>query len=205
VLNRGLLKEFPNPDRVGCPGSDVLKRIASRAMPLSEAEKCLDHLGSCSPCYSDFLQFQAAIRRRHMQTMLAVAASILIVAGVAGWALLLRQSKPTASQALVLDLRNRSVPRGPESNPAEPPLEIGRNVSRLEIYLPLGSSDGAYELSIRRQDGNSIFTGRGIAKVEQGITSLSAEVNLSSASPGLYLLQLRKVGSAWNSYPLQVR
>jgi hypothetical protein len=140
-----------------------------------------------------------------MQTMLAVAAGILIVAGVAGWALLLRQSKPTASQALVLDLRNRSVPRGPESNPAEPPLEIGRNVSRLEIYLPLGSSDGAYELSIRRQDGNSIFTGRGIAKVEQGITSLSAEVNLSSASPGLYLLQLRKVGSAWNSYPLQVR
>jgi len=205
VLNRGLLMEFPNPDRVGCPGSDVLKKIVSHEVTLSEAEKWLDHLGSCSPCYRDFLQVQAGYRRRRMQTVLAIAASILIVAGVAGWVLLLNQSKPTATATIVLDLRNRSVPRGPESNPAEPPLEIGRNVSRLEIYLPLGSGDGAYELSIRSHDGNSAFNGSGTAKVDEGITSLSAEINLSSASPGLYLLQLRKVGSAWNSYPLQVR
>lgn len=44
ALGRRLLKEFPNPDRVGCSGSDVLKRIASHKMPLSEADKWLDHL-----------------------------------------------------------------------------------------------------------------------------------------------------------------
>ena len=58
ALGRGLIKEFPNPERVGCPGSEVLRRIASREMPLSEAEKWLDHLGSCSPCYSDFKGFE---------------------------------------------------------------------------------------------------------------------------------------------------
>jgi len=42
ALGRGLLKEFPNPERSGCPGADVLKRIASRTMPLNEAEKWLD-------------------------------------------------------------------------------------------------------------------------------------------------------------------
>src|SRR6202030_1858385 len=103
-------------------------------------EKWLDHLGSCSPCYSDFLQFQAAVRRRHMQALLTVAASILIVASLASWAVLRGQKQPLVAQTAVIDLRNRSVPRGPESNPAEPPLEIGRNVSRLEVYLPLGSS-----------------------------------------------------------------
>src|SRR5438874_5510692 len=78
VLGRGLLKDFPNPERIGCPGADVLKKIASHEMPLSEAEKWLDHLGSCSPCYSDFSRFRAAYRTRRTTTLLAVAASILI-------------------------------------------------------------------------------------------------------------------------------
>src|SRR5256885_11760870 len=30
ALGRGLLKDFPNPGRSGCPGPDVLKRIADR-------------------------------------------------------------------------------------------------------------------------------------------------------------------------------
>jgi hypothetical protein len=60
VLERGLLKEFPNPARTGCPSAEVLKRIASHQMPLFEAEKWLDHLTSCSPCYRDFCQFQVA-------------------------------------------------------------------------------------------------------------------------------------------------
>ena len=63
ALGRWLLKEFPNPDRLGCPGSDVLKRIASHKMPLSEADKWLDHLTSCSPCYSDFSKFREAFQR----------------------------------------------------------------------------------------------------------------------------------------------
>ena len=60
VLGRGLLEEFPNPTRSGCPPAEVIKSIASHEMPLSEAEKWLNHLGSCSPCYRDFCQFRAA-------------------------------------------------------------------------------------------------------------------------------------------------
>jgi hypothetical protein len=62
VLARGLREEFPNPTRSGCPSADVLKRIADHEMPLSEAEGWLDHLTSCSPCYTDFCEFQAAHR-----------------------------------------------------------------------------------------------------------------------------------------------
>ena len=64
VFSRGLLREFPNPDRQGCPPSEILRRIAGHAMPLSEAEKWLDHLGSCSPCYRDYLDLQAVKRKR---------------------------------------------------------------------------------------------------------------------------------------------
>ncbi|MDR3712319.1 MAG: hypothetical protein P4L51_05850, partial [Puia sp.] len=138
ALGRGLLKEFPNPDRTGCPGSAVLKRIASHEMTLAEAEKWLDHVTSCSPCYREFSELQASYRHRRMQTILAIAASILIVVGVAGWALFFRQKGPPIVQTAALDLRNRSVPRGGELNPGEQPLEISRRVSRLNVYLPLG-------------------------------------------------------------------
>jgi hypothetical protein len=205
ALGRGLLKEFPNPDRVGCPGSDVLKRVASHEMPLAEAEKWLDHLTSCSPCYRDFSQFQAAYHRRRTRALLAIAASILIVVCLAGWAFFLKQKESIVTQTAVLDLRNRSIPRGTEPNPAEPPLEVHRAATRWEIYLPLGSSDGSYDLRITTAKRDPIFTGGGVAKVQEGVTSLRTNVNLSSASPGVYVLQLQTDNSGWSSYRLILR
>jgi len=205
ALGRGLLKEFPNPDRTGCPGSAVLKRIASHEMPLAEAEKWLDHVTSCSPCYRDFSELQAGHRHRRMQTILAIAASILIVVGVAGWALFFKQKGPPVVQTAVLDLRNRSVPRGGEVNPGEQPLEISRRVRHLNVYLPLGSAEGPYELRIAITTGSAIFTTNGVASLKDGVTSIEAAVDLSSASSGRYVLQIRKPDSEWNSYPLLLR
>jgi hypothetical protein len=205
ALGRGLLKEFPNPDRAGCPGSDVLRRIASHAMPLAEAEKWLDHLTSCSPCYRDFTELQAGYRQRRMQTVLAIAASILIVVGVAGWALFFKQKGPPVVQTAMLDLRNRSVPRGGELNPGEQPLEVSRAARHLNLYLPLGSAEGPYEMRIATTAGSAIFTTNGVASLKDGVTSIEAAVDLSSASSGRYVLQIRRRNSEWNSYPLLLR
>ncbi len=80
ALGRGLLKEFPNPERVGCPGSELLRGIASRKVPLAQAEPWLNHLTSCSPCFRDFNQFREAYQRVRRRILLVVAASILVVA-----------------------------------------------------------------------------------------------------------------------------
>ena len=206
ALGRGLLKEFPNPERTGCPGSDVLKKIASREMPLPQADKWLDHLGSCSPCYRDFLQFQAANRARRKQIQLAIAASFLIVASLVGWVVVRQQKQqPLVAQTAVLDLRNRSVPRGTEVNPDEPPLEVSREVRHLNVYLPFGSPEGPYEMRITRTAGSAILTTGGVASLKDGVTSIEAAVDLSSASSGRYVLQIRKPDSEWNSYPLLLR
>lgn len=204
TLGRGLLKEFPNPERSGCPGPDVLKRIASRTMPLAESEKWLDHLTSCSPCYRDFVRLQAAYRQRRARMIFAVAASVLIVVGLATWAMLRRHNNEQIARAVV-DLRDRSMARGTEPPPTEPPLEIPRNVSHLDIYLPLGSSDGPYDIRITSPNGKPLVSRSAGAKLDSGITSLEVNMNLSSANPGLYLFQLRKPGSDWNSYSLRIR
>jgi hypothetical protein len=201
-----LLKEFPNPERVGCPGAEVISGIASKRMPLSQAETYLDHLTSCSPCYRDFSQLREAYRRRRRQLMFAVAASVLIVAAIATWAVIYRHgSNLQVARSVVVDLRNHSMARGTEPLPSDPPLEISRSVSHLDIYLPLGSSDGPYDFRIANTREEVLRTGSGFAKVQEGITALPVDVNLSSVSPDLYILQIRKVGSEWNSYSLRLR
>jgi len=205
ALGRGLLKEFPNPERAGCPGSDVLRKIASHEMPLPEAEKWFAHLTSCSPCYSDFSQLQAGYKRQRTRKLLAIAASIFVVAGIAGWALLFRQKGPVVAQTAVLDLRNRSVPRGGEPNPGERSLEVNRQVRRLYVYLPLGSTEGPYDLRIATTAGSTVFATNAVASLKDGVTSIEAAVDLSSASSGRYVLQIRRPNSEWNSYPLLLR
>jgi hypothetical protein len=63
LLARGLSRDFPNPERVGCPGSAVLRSIAFRKLRLAEVQQWLDHLSSCSPCYREF----TALRQQAVQ------------------------------------------------------------------------------------------------------------------------------------------
>jgi hypothetical protein len=205
VFRRGLLREFPNPDRQGCPPGEVLKRIAGHEMPLSEAEKWLDHLGSCSPCYRDHLDFQAAHRKRLQWTWFAVAAGMLLSILVVGRVLFLHhQGLPTAQTTAVLDLRNRSVTRGAEQGPAEGPLAVSRHSSQWDIQLPLGSADGPYEVRLTTTQGQQVFAATGVATISGGITSLRVDASLSSTRPGQYVLQLREPTLAWNSYAVVV-
>ena len=208
-MGRGLLSEFPNPERGGCPGPDILRGIAFRKVPLTQAEEWLNHLTSCSPCYRDFSEFRDAFQLRQRRTLLAVAASILVAVSVAGWALVQRQKEAQLAQSIVLDLRNRSVTRGAEPgsepNPGEPPLEVNRAATYLTIYLPFGSSDGLYDVRIVTSSGESLLTASGVAKLDDHITTLQVAVSLSSARPGRFLLQVRKDHLEWSSYGVVLR
>jgi hypothetical protein len=203
ALGRGLLKEFPNPERSKCPGLDVLKRVASRTMPLAEVERWLDHLGSCSPCYQDFSELRKVREVQRRRTLLAIAASLLVAVGIAGWVLIQRHNETVLSQTVVLDLRNRSASRS--QNLGEQPLELHRRFSQLNIYLPLGSPEGAYEVRIVTADGDTLLNMSGAARLKDGVTSLLVRGDAIFARPGPYSLQIRKAPSEWNSYPVVLR
>ncbi len=205
ALGRGLLREFPNPGRSGCPGPDVLKKIASRAMPLDEAKKWLDHLGSCSPCYSDFSEFRKSHELRQKRKLLAIAASILVVAGIAGWVLLRRHNETLVAQTAVLDLRNRSVPRGTEPNPVEPPLKVNRAAAHWNIFLPFGSDAALYDIRLLARSGELLVSTKADAKLTDGIAVIRMSVDLSSRSPGQYVLRLTRNGSQESTYLVELR
>lgn len=199
------MHEFPNPSRTGCPGAEVLRGIAFRRIPLAQAEPWLEHISSCSPCYHDFSQFREAFRLHRMRVLIAVAASILVAASITGWALFQAYRGTRIAQVAVLDLRNRSLPRGVQPAPPAPPLEIPRKASRLDIYLPIGSSSGSYDVRILSSSGAPVLSTSGVASLENHITKLQVAVRLSSLRLGSYVLQIRKSGLEWNSYPARIR
>jgi hypothetical protein len=205
ALGRGLLKEFPNPERSECPGLDVLKRVASKTMPLAEVERWLDHLGSCGPCYRDFSELRKVREVQRRRTLFAFAASFLVAVGIASWVLIQRHNETVLSQTAVLDLRNRSASRSPEQNLGEQPLELRRRFPQLNIFLPLGSPEGAYEVRIVTTSGDSLLNTGCLARLNDGVTSLQVRGDAILARPGLYILQIRKPPSEWSSYPLVLR
>jgi hypothetical protein len=97
------------------------------------------------------------------------------------------------------------VSRSPETNPGEQPLELRRGFSQLNIYLPLGSPEGTYDLRIVTTAGDSLLNLGGTAQLNDGITTLRVREVAFIARPGQYILQIRKAPSEWNSYPLVLR
>src|SRR4029077_1696468 len=95
------------------------RKPASKRMPLAEAEKWLNHLGSCSPCYKDFSELRKGREVQRNRTLLAIAASILVAVGIASWVFVQRRNETLVAQTAVLDLRSHSVSRSPEPNPGE--------------------------------------------------------------------------------------
>jgi hypothetical protein len=205
LLTQGLSREFPNPQRVGCPDSAVLRGIAFRKLRLAEVEPWLEHLSSCSPCFQEFteLRKQAASHRRRTQVWLA-AAAVLIFA-VAGWLWIRTQHSVQPTETAVLDLREFSVDRG--QNPTQTdqrPLAIQRSARHLILDLPIGSKEGAYDIAILGESGAQILGATGRAQLQDHVVSLRADVDVSGIRPGLYFLALRQPGTEWTRYPLRV-
>lgn len=60
-----ILTEYPNPDRIGCPGTAVVSEYARRAADFDETvETDVDyhHIVHCSSCYADFLSAREQLR-----------------------------------------------------------------------------------------------------------------------------------------------
>ncbi len=205
LLSRGLSQDFPNPQRVGCPDSAMLKGIALHKVALAEADPWLDHFSSCSPCFQEFTQFrkQAVDGRRRAQLWLAAAAVLLFA--VTGWLWVHTRPSVQTSATVVLDLREHSVSRGENSAETKQlALEIPRTAKHLIMDLPIGSKEGSYDLALLNEAGDEVSRATGRTTLEDHIVILRADIDIRNLSPGLYFLGLRQLGPEWSRYPTRV-
>ena len=81
IVQQAALAAYPNPERVGCPGSTVLREVAQTPLPFEH--RAYGHVAKCSPCLEEMLAFRSEFRKRRKirrRWVGAVAATAFIVA-----------------------------------------------------------------------------------------------------------------------------
>ena len=230
VLQQAVLNSYPNPDRRGCPGTDVLRTVAQLWLP-PEDERW-EHISQCSPCYREFLNFRHAHLKRQRwsrirsRTLKASVIALVLAAPAVYWRmrnvgrselrvteadLTKTQTAPSAVSSnlpAILDFKNDSITRGIETEPPSltTPQRVPRGRLALSIYLPIGSEPGSYEIHIvRRQvDQKPIVSLSGSAQIENGLTTLHMNIDLSGLTPGTYTLATRHEDETWRYHTFTV-
>src|ERR1700726_2330825 len=81
-LQESALREFPNPERIGCPDPRTLGGMSRRIIQMTQDQ--LHHVTHCSPCFQTFLAIRQEMRQRQVKRIrvAAVACAAAIVLGV---------------------------------------------------------------------------------------------------------------------------
>jgi len=199
--------EFPNPNRAGCPGSEILRAMAFRKLEQEQVLDWIEHLGTCSPCFREYTEFRKQVEWRRNAAYIGVAAAVLVVLSFAWWGWRSRHSVViTAHSHVVADLRNRlTLHEEQGTGSGTGPLVFKRGIDEVSVYLPEGSRAGTYEVAVFREDlGEPLVSGTSQATLGKDMTELNATVDLSRVPSGRYLLGTRLPGIEWSYYPMVV-
>lgn len=213
------LHAYPNPERIGCPGDEITKKIAQKKLPVDHP--ALEHIAHCSPCFRDIRIFQAERARSRAIVRMAVAAAVvaIVTAGLMYVALRppwktnpetvthVERSRPAqgapeqARQNAVLNFETLSRERG-VSERATQPLElqrIPRGLLSLSMYLPKGSEPGEYQVALlkSKSDETPLAAASGTARIENGLTVLVISIDCSQVEAGTYMIAFRHDSESW--------
>jgi Cell wall synthesis protein CwsA len=206
---------FPNPERVGCPGTEILEALSLRKLDRATAEKWDSHISQCSPCFNEYVALRESRRRRERLRRLAVAAAIavVLVAGLVVHHFVVRtkeqpeppgQSGSVTYQANLLDLRDKAALRGAESGGNGSAAVLPRAPLALSIYLPTGSEPGDYEVQVTKGPGQALLKAEGNAILRDHVAVLEVKLDVQGLRPGQYLFWIRQSGTSWSYYPVAV-
>jgi hypothetical protein len=215
-LKKAILRGYPNPDRVGCPGTEALRQLAARQLPVDHP--AYSHVMECSPCYQELMDMRAAmpvesspdaplgpLRSRWIWAF-AVVAGVLICAALAYYGFSPRsRTSSTQEVALNVDLQRWTVFRNDTPGKPRPPLEFPRQRLDLTFTLPVGSEDGDYDVQIASvPDGPALVSGHGMARLEDHNEILRTRLNANSLTPGNYSLEIRRLGAGPLHVPIKI-
>jgi len=206
-LQAAALREFPNPERIGCPEPGVLDDMSRRKIEMRQAQ--LHHITHCSPCFQTFLSIREEIRRRRavrFRIAAAAGAAVIAVGAFVYWA----GGRPIAPHELAspttsatLDLRLVSENRGADpsrASDAKPAPILPRKHLHLTLYFPAGAGEGQYTLQLLDGKLHTLLKQNLRASLLNHVVTASAELDLRSLSPGVHTLAIEKTGEERRTY-----
>ncbi len=206
AVQESILRNYPNPERRGCPGDEVVRSVAARGE--LNADAAWEHITHCSPCYSEFLAFKDQLRgerrrevRMRRRTLLGVAAALVVGVPV----VVVSRRDQTAEDVVIAewDLERYAPSRTVDAEPERPPFRAPLKRGRILARLPRGTDEGSYEIEIRRtEEGGPLRKATGTAHIINGHTELPFELDLSDLPAGCYFAAIGGRGKSWRVQPL---
>lgn len=210
-LRKAVRGRFPNPDRIGCPASEIIDSLARHE--LSPDHPAAEHLVTCSPCYEQFLATRRQFRRTRSLQRAGIA---VIVFGIIGGAIYLALSERTtrvfqfarAGIAYTLDLRNRSPNReaspGGQQSQSASPLVMPRKHLELTIYLPIGWQPGTYKIELLGVNLQPVLKRKGSAMFDEHVLTMKIDWDLSTVPSGEYSFAMKTGKNGWRTFAMTI-
>jgi hypothetical protein len=142
---------------------------------------------------------------RRTWTFASAGVIAIAVLAVVVWIVRTHTGRPTELRAATLDLTDRAVLRGPDENPPKPPLQLPRDNLNLNVYLPVGSEPGKYEIEVADRPDHPLVKSEGSAVLRDHIAVIQVNLNLQPLRPGLYMVGIRQAGWSWTYYPVVLK
>lgn len=144
---------------------------------------------------------------------IAVAAMLFLTARFA-WNHTNRSGEPsvTAKQRtpniapflLKVDLASFSPTRGDRGDDSEKKVHLPQKLLRVDFILPLGMEAGEYEIRLRDSKGTVSIDTLAPGRMNDGVTSVRADIDLASTRRGNLTLMIRPPGMDWRKFPAVV-
>ena len=220
----------PNPERVGCPKTSILRAMACRDKRLSLEDLPIPHVVTCSPCYQEYMRHRrTAVFMRGLQvtaaTLAVLAALFAVFFGV--WNYTSRRGQPSISQdqhtkpqervstkpitapivplALTVNLAPFSPTRGEDAGNLEKTVHLPPKLLRVKFLLPLGMEPGDYDVRLQDSAGTAIMDTRQPGTLHDGATSVEVDLNFTGVSRRRFILMIRPPGLSWRTFPVVVQ
>lgn len=196
-----LLNGFPNPERKGCPPSEIIQALGNRE--LGRDHPAWQHIWNCSPCFNEFktirdarlARIEGGERRQRTRRRFVAAAAASAAAAIGGYFVVSEiRSKPSRDFAVVaVDLTNGAAIRGANQNPDSPIAELPRKLDEIHLTLPRFSRLGRYVVAVLQSQSEStaVALGSALATGTEEHPTLIVSLDLSEARPGRYFLGTR--------------
>jgi len=208
---------FPNPNRVGCPNSSTLRAMAYRVRRLRLHDIPASHIVRCSRCFQEYEEFRrmSLIVRRIKITAASIAvAALMFLTARFAWNHAHRSGEPSlaaiprtphiAPFPLKVDLASFSPTRGDSAHDSEKKVPLPRKLLRVDFILPLGMEAGEYEIRLQDSKGTVFIDKRALGHMNDGVTSVTTDIDLAIATRGSLTLMIRSPGMDWRRFPAVV-
>ena len=223
-LEQAYLHTYPNPDRLDCPGSEILRGLASKELGIGHPARL--HLMQCSPCFREFRDFMRELERirSRKRTLTAIGvAAMLTLLGIEGTSWFghrnSRAANPYSSRdrdtpatmiSQTADLWDWPTPRGHDDHAQERSLSWSAGLIKLRVVLPRGTDGGAYRVSVTRdRSGKEVIAGNNAQSSIEQYGSVNRNVvtvvlDLRHIPSGAYYLATTDPGNISYFYPLRI-